>query len=77
MVPVLAPGDQNYWSTFGYPADQLTVWRVKPTTDGGKLRLEVETEYHSADNTFTYYLRVFNTGGVASTYQLIYQVLYQ
>jgi hypothetical protein len=73
----LAGGTQEYWFTFGYPASQLVVWRALPTTNGGKLRLEVETEYVSADNTVTYYLRVFNTGTVATTYQLIRTTFFQ
>lgn len=66
----LAAGGQEYWFTFGYSADQLVVWRVKPTVVGAKMRLEVETEL-STNNTVTYWLRVYNTGTVASGYQLI------
>lgn len=66
----LAAGGQEYWFTFGYSADQLVVWRVKPTVVGAKMRLEVETEM-STNNTVTYWLRVYNTGTVASGYQLI------
>jgi len=66
----LAAGGQEYWFTFGYAADQLVVWRVKPTVVGAKMRVEVETEM-STNNTVTYWLRVYNTGMVASGYQLI------
>lgn len=66
----LAAGGQEYWFTFGYSADQLVVWRVKPTVVSAKMRLEVETEM-STNNTVTYWLRVYNTGTVASGYQLI------
>lgn len=66
----LAVGGQEYWYTFGYSADQLVVWRVKPTVVGAKMRLEVEIEM-SANNTVTYWLRVYNTGTIASGYQLI------
>ncbi|MEZ4732850.1 MAG: hypothetical protein R3E79_37575 [Caldilineaceae bacterium] len=66
----LAAGGQEYWFTFGYSADQLVVWRVKPTVVGAKMRVEVETEM-STNNTVTYWLRVYNTGTVASGYQLI------
>lgn len=70
QTTALAAGGQEYWFTFGYSADQLVVWRVKPTVVGAKMRLEVETEM-STNNTVTYWLRVYNTGTVASGYQLI------
>lgn len=70
QTTALAVGGQEYWFTFGYSADQLVVWRVKPTIVGAKMRLEVETEM-STNNTVTYWLRVYNTGTVASGYQLI------
>ena len=70
QTAALAAGGQEYWFTFGYSADQLVVWRVKPTVVGAKLRVEVETEL-STGNTVTYWLRVYNTGTVASGYQLI------
>jgi hypothetical protein len=73
----LAAGGQAYWFTFGYSPNQLVVWRVLPTSHQGKLRLEVETEYDAAANTVTYYLRVFNTGAVPSSYQLIRHTFYQ
>lgn len=70
QTTALAAGSNEYWFTFGYSADQLVVWRVKPTVVGAKMRVEVETEL-SANNTVTYWLRVYNTGTVASGYQLI------
>lgn len=70
QATALAAGGQDYYFTFGYSADQLVVWRIKPTVVGAKMRLEVETEM-SANNTVTYWLRVYNTGTVASGYQLI------
>lgn len=65
----MAAGANEYWFTFGYAADQMIFWRVRPTTLGGKLRLEVETELGS-NNTATYWLRVFNTGTIATGYQV-------
>lgn len=70
QTAALAANGQEYWFTFGYAADQLVVWRVKPTVVGAKMRLEVETEM-STNNTVTYWLRVYNTGTIASGYQLI------
>lgn len=70
QTTALAAGGQEYWFTFGYSADQLVAWRVKPTVVGAKMRLEVETEM-STNNTVTYWLRVYNTGTIASGYQLI------
>jgi hypothetical protein len=63
-------GANHYWFTFGYSADQLIIWRVKPTTAGGKFTLDVETEL-AADGTVTYYLRVTNVGTITSGYQVI------
>jgi hypothetical protein len=40
------------------------------------MRVEVETEM-STNNTVTYWLRVYNTGSVASGYQLIRHHFYQ
>lgn len=65
----MAAGANEYWFTFGYSASQLVVWQVIPTTTGGKLRLEVEAEA-GASNTITYWLRVVNTGTVATAYQV-------
>jgi hypothetical protein len=73
----LAAGGQDYWFTFGYPVNQLVVWRVLPTTDQAKLRVEVEAQYVASNNSVTYYLRVFNTGSVASTYQVIRHISFQ
>lgn len=73
---LLAAGGQASYFTFGYSADQLVVWRVKPTVVGAKMRLEVETEM-STNNTVTYWLRVYNTGTVASGFQLIRHHFYQ
>jgi hypothetical protein len=66
----LGAGANHYWFTFGYSADQLIVWRVKPTTAGGKLTLDVETEL-AADGTITYWLRITNIGAATSGYQVI------
>ena len=66
----LAAGANHYWFTFGYSADQLIYWRVKPTTAGGKFSLDVETEL-GGDGTLTYWLRVTNVGPGTSGYQLI------
>ncbi len=66
----LGAGANHYWFTYGFSADQLIYWRVKPTTPGGKLSLNVETEL-AADGTVTYWLRVTNTGTVTSSYDLI------
>jgi hypothetical protein len=63
-------GSNQYWFTFGYNAGQLVVWRALPTTTGGKVKLDVETEA-AGDGTVTYWLRVTNVGSVASDYQLI------
>lgn len=73
----LAAGGQQYWFTFGYSTSQLVVWQVRPTSNGAKLKLEVETEYVASNNTYTYWLRVYNTGTVESTYQLVRFTQYQ
>jgi hypothetical protein len=66
----MAAGANEYWFSFGYSADEMIIWRVKPSVVGAKLRLEVESEL-GANNTMTYWLRVYNTGTVNSGYQLI------
>lgn len=65
----MAVGANEYWFSFGYTAGQLVSWQVVPTTVGGKLKLDVESEA-GASNTVTYWLRVTNTGSVATGYQL-------
>ncbi|MFN8446677.1 MAG: hypothetical protein U0175_38145 [Caldilineaceae bacterium] len=76
QTTALAAGGQEYWFTFGYDANQLVVWRVIPAVVGAKMRVDVETEM-SNNNTVTYWLRVYNTGSVASGYQLVRYHLYQ
>lgn len=68
-------GANQYWFTFGYSTSQLVVWQVVPTTNGGKVKLDVETEL--GNGTLTYYLRVTNVGGVATNYNLVRHTFYQ
>lgn len=76
QTTALAAGGQEYWFSFGYSADQLVLWRVIPSVVGAKMKLEIETEM-SNNNTVTYWLRVYNTGTVASGYQLVRYHFYQ
>ena len=69
ITNTLPLGANHYWFTFGYAVDQLVVWRAVPTTNGGKVKLDVETE--ASGGTLTYYLRVTNIGPAATDYQLI------
>lgn len=72
----LAVGGQEYWFTFGYSADQMVFWRVVPKVVGAKMKVEVEVEM-STNNTVTYWLRIYNTGAVASGYRVIRHTFYQ
>ena len=71
----LGVGANHYWFTFGYSTSQLVVWQVVPTTNNGKVKLDVETEL--SNGTLTYYLRVTNIGSVTTNYNLVRYTLYQ
>lgn len=71
----LAAGANQYWFTFGYSTSQLVVWQAIPTTNGGKVKLDVETEL--GNGTLTYWLRVTNVGTVTTNYNLVRYTLYQ
>jgi hypothetical protein len=66
----LASGGVVTISTFGWPASTRHVWRVVPTTVGGKMQL-LSTDIELASNgTYTYYLTVKNTSAIATNYDL-------
>lgn len=70
VTSTIGAGGTHNWFSFGYSADQLIVWRVKPTTVGGKLKLDIQSEL-GGDGTITYWLLVTNTGSITTDYQLI------
>lgn len=69
------PGGNQYWSTFGYSTNSVVVWQALPTTTGGHVKLDVETQY-DGNGSMTYYLRVTNLGG-ATDYNLVRWTIYQ
>jgi len=72
----LAAGANEYVFTFSWPSSWVVNWRAIPTTNAGKVKLDLEIEYVQSNDTYTYWLRVTNTGAVATTYQLKYDVFY-
>jgi len=71
----LAVGANHYWFTFGYSTTQLVVWQAVPTTNNGKVKLDVETQLSSG--TLSYFLRVTNIGSVTTDYILVRYTIYQ
>lgn len=74
FVGSLTPGQTKSWFTFSWPADWFVVWSLRPTTAGGKIKWDVAVE-RAANNTFTYWLTVTNTGPVATSFEAKYGVL--
>lgn len=70
------PGGNQYWSTFGYSTSTIVVWQALPTTVGGHVKLDVETQY-DGNGSMTYYLRVTNVGGGGTDYSLVRWTIYQ
>lgn len=68
------PGQTQNWFTFNWPVDQIMVWSAQPTTPGGKIKAEVSIE-RAANNTFTYWIAVSNTGTVATNFAGKYAIL--
>lgn len=62
------PGQTQNWFTFNWSPDWLVNWSIRPTTPGGKLKSEVAIE-RAANNTFTYWITVTNTGPVAANFE--------
>ena len=54
--------------------DWFVVWSLRSTTAGGKIKWDVAVE-RAANNTFTYWLTVTNTGPVATSFEAKYGVL--
>lgn len=68
------PGQTQNWFTYAWPADWFVVWSLRPTTPGGKIKWDVAIE-RAANNTFTYWITVTNTGPVASDFEGKYSIL--
>jgi hypothetical protein len=65
------PGQTQLWFTFNWSPSWLIQWSVRPTTAGGKLTWTQEIE-RATNGTFTYWLRITNTGPVATTFEARY-----
>lgn len=68
------PGQTQNWFTFGWPADFLVTWSIRPTTPSGKIKSEVAIE-RGANNTFTYWITVTNIGPVATNFEGKYSIV--
>ncbi|HEX4947629.1 MAG TPA: hypothetical protein VFZ34_13245 [Blastocatellia bacterium] len=68
------PGETQNWFTFNWSPDWFINWSIRPTTPGGKLKWEVSIE-RAANNTFTYWVLVTNTGTVATSFEGKYSLL--
>lgn len=62
------PGQVQNWFTFNWPTSWFVTWSIRPTTSGGKITWDVSIE-RAANNTFTYWIRVTNTGTVATQFE--------
>jgi hypothetical protein len=67
----IQPGQTQLWFTFGWSPNWLLQWSVRPTTAGGKLTWTQEIE-RAGNGTFTYWLRITNTGSVATAFEARY-----
>lgn len=67
------PGETQNWFTHSWPVDRIVNWSVRPTTAGGKIKAEVSIE-RAANNTFTYWISVTNTGSIATSFEGKYAV---
>ena len=74
FVGTLNAGQTQTWFTFNWPVDWFVNWSLRPTTNGGKIKWEVAIE-RAANNTFTYWLTVTNTGSGATNFEGKYAVL--
>ena len=70
----LNPGQTGNWFTHSWPTAWFVTWSLRPTTAGGKIAWEVSTE-RAANNTLTYWIRVTNTGTVATNFEAKYALL--
>jgi hypothetical protein len=67
----IQPGQTQLWFTYNWSSVWLTHWSVRPTTAGGKLTWTQEIE-RANNGTFTYWLRITNTGSVATAFEARY-----
>jgi hypothetical protein len=67
----IQPGETQLWFTFNWAPDWLVQWSVRPTTAGGKVIWTQEIE-RAGNGTFTYWLRITNTGSAATAFEARY-----
>lgn len=68
------PGQTQNWFTHSWPVDWFVTWSLRPTTPGGKITWDVAIE-RGANNTFTYWITVTNTGAIATGFEGKYAIL--
>jgi hypothetical protein len=62
------PGQTQRWFTYNWSPDWFIDWSIRPTTPGGMVTWDVEIE-RGANNTFTYWITVRNTGSVVTNFE--------
>lgn len=62
------PGQVQNWFTFNWSPDWFVAWSLRPTTSGGKITWEVSIE-RAGNNTFTYWIKVTNTGTITTNFE--------
>lgn len=68
------PGQTQNWFTHSWSPDWFINWSVRPTTAGGRIKSEVSVE-RAANNTFTYWITVTNTGPIATSFEGKYALM--
>lgn len=70
----LNAGQTQSWFTYNWPTSWFVAWSLRPTTSGGKITWNVAVE-RAANNTFTYWLTVTNTGPGATNFEGKYAIM--
>jgi len=68
------PGQTQNWFTHSWSPEWFVNWAIRPTTAGGRIKSEVSIE-RAANNTFTYWIAVTNTGPVATSFEGKYALM--
>jgi photosystem II stability/assembly factor-like uncharacterized protein len=67
----LAPGETQYWFTWGWPQNWFVDWSIRPTTNQGFVSLDsVDVELEPSG--FTYHLTISNTGSQPAAFEAKY-----
>jgi hypothetical protein len=69
----LNPGQTHTWFTWGWSPDWFVNWSLRPTTNGGRIRWNLDVE--RAANGLTYHITVTNVGSVVTNFEAKYSLL--